>query len=332
MRLRIWGVIAITSALTFACTTTTTETTTASGTSEPAAEKEWQPKLSLSKPGNSAAMAALGKKAGAKPATRWSGGGGKCGLSSGDATCDTCLDTSCCSQNQACVNDADCSALIACGNACTDDTCFANCFSAHPSGAKILDTLMTCVETSCVSACGGPPPSSSACGFETGDPSCTACLDAGCCGDANACLNEPDCIALLDCASVCNDNACIASCEAKHPTGASKMNALSSCANTKCGSTCNGGGGGGGGSPPPAGSCGLTSGVATCDACLDASCCGQTTSCITDSDCVAIVNCYNGCSDATCAAACDSAHPTGLTKLNAVLSCAQGSCGTTCGL
>src|SRR5688572_19279741 len=135
MRLGTFGVIAVTSALAFACTTTTTtsETTTEPSGSAPAKveNEDYRAKLSLSRPGHSTTIAALeSKRGGGKPMTPWNGkAGGKCGLSSGDATCDACLDTSCCKENTACVNDADCTALIACGNACTDDTCIGNCLS-----------------------------------------------------------------------------------------------------------------------------------------------------------------------------------------------------------
>src|SRR5687767_13940209 len=136
MRLTALGVIAITSTMTFTCTTTTTTTTESRG-AEPApadspASEEWRAKLARSKSDTSAI---LGKKRAGGTAGNipWSGKSA-CGLATGEPTCDACLDKSCCTQNQACVNDADCSALITCGNACTDETCFANCFSTHPTG------------------------------------------------------------------------------------------------------------------------------------------------------------------------------------------------------
>jgi hypothetical protein len=334
------GVIAITSTLTFACSSTSTtdpkNTGPASSTPDPA--DSWKSKLALSRPGGSAAViSALSKHGGATgtPKKVLSGGsGGSCGLASGDPTCDTCIDASCCAENTACVSDADCAALVACGDACRDDACISACMSAHPSGATKLDTLSSCVQTSCSSACGGPPPGGppgSACGFGSGDATCDTCLDTNCCGDANACLADADCTALIDCAQSCADDACISACEAAHPGGTAKINALSTCADTTCGSACSGPSSGPGGPGGPA-TCGLTSGDATCDACLDGSCCAPTTTCIGDAECVALVRCYDGCADAACASACDAAHPTATPEIDAVVTCVQTSCSAACGL
>ena len=144
MKAKILGVIAITSTMSLACTMTETRTTEAQSTdpasSKPAekpADGAWRSKLVLSRPGgNAAAIAALSAKVGAAPSrralkTRSGGGGASCGLASGDATCDTCLDTSCCAENTACVSNADCTALVTCGDACRDDACLSACMSAH---------------------------------------------------------------------------------------------------------------------------------------------------------------------------------------------------------
>lgn len=341
MRPIAWGVIAITSMLTFACTTTTT---TETGGADPPSTKpsdpapSWRSRLALSRAGTKASsLGAISRRLGTGApaklggAHKLSGGGGagSCGLTSGDPTCDTCLDTSCCAENTACVSNADCSALLACGDACTDETCISACMTAHPTGAALLDTLGTCVSNSCATACGGggPPPPTSACGFGSGDVTCDTCLDTSCCGDANACLGDADCTALIDCVSRCSDAACESACEAAHPAGTTKLTTLATCANVTCGAACGGGGPGGGGP----GSCGLTSGNATCDTCLDTSCCAQTTTCLGDADCVALINCYDACTDAVCASACDAAHSTGATKIDAVAVCAQNSCAATCG-
>jgi hypothetical protein len=135
----------------------------------------------------------------------------------------------------------------------------------------------------------------------------------------------------MDCAEPCADDACVSACETAHPSGTTKMNAIETCAETTCGSACSAVSSGGG-SGSAGGSCGLTSGEATCDSCLNATCCGQTTTCIDDADCVALVRCYDACSDDACASACDASHPGGLSKLNPVVSCAQSGCGTQCGL
>jgi hypothetical protein len=108
------------------------------------------------------------------------------------------------------------------------------------------------------------------------------------------------------------------------------ISALSTCASTACGAACGGAPGSDAG-PGPGPGCGLTSGNATCDACLDGSCCAQTSTCLGDAECVALVSCYDACSDDACLTACDAAHPTGSAELGAVFSCLQTSCATVCG-
>ena len=347
MRVMTLGAIAIASTLTFACTTTTIDRTETTGSTPNGASQtsHWQSKLALSRPsGVAKTISALATKGGKKPGISLPGGGGpdggKCGLSSGDATCDTCIDASCCAENAACVSDADCTALISCGDACRDDACVSACMSAHPGGAAKLNALTSCMQSGCASACGGGGGGGgggsgpSACGFGSGDATCDSCLDTNCCADANACTNDADCTALMDCAERCADDACEAACEAAHPSGTAKLNSLSACANNTCGSACSGaaGGPGPGPAPDPGGaSCGLTSGDAACDTCLNASCCTQTTTCVDDADCVALVRCYDACADDACAAACDSGHPGGLSKLDAVSTCAETTCKSQCG-
>lgn len=350
MRLMTLGVIAITSTLTFACTTTI-ETpgapgSTAGGKTSPTAASHWQSTLALSRPsGVARTVAAIAGKGQKKPTIGLPSGGsldaGACGLGTGDATCDTCMDASCCAQNTACISDADCTALISCGDACTDDTCISACMTAHPSGARELESLTTCMQSTCTSACGGSSGGGggdggvSACGFGSGDATCDSCLDTNCCADANACTGDADCTALMDCASRCSDDTCEAACETAHPGGTAKMNALSACANTTCNTACSGASSGPGPGPAPGpgpSSCGLTSGDASCDTCLNASCCAPTTACVDDADCVALVRCYDACTDGACAAACDTGHASGLSKLDAVSTCAGTSCGAQCGL
>jgi hypothetical protein len=338
MRTTILGVIAITSTMTFACTMTETVTRTESESAktEPSVVKPtdvgFKSKLAVAKSKITSLVAKRATTTTGKLGVR--SGGSACGLSTGDTTCDSCLDGSCCTENKACVADADCTALIACGNACTDDACLAGCFSAHPTGVAILETLSTCVETSCSSACGGggggTGGSPSACGFASGNTTCDSCLDTNCCADANACLADKNCTDYLDCAYACSDAACESACKAAHPSGAAKLDVLSTCATTSCGTAC--GGSGGGGTGGGGSSCGLTSGDPTCDACLDTSCCAQTTTCLGSKDCLAVVGCYDTCADAACAAACDAAHPTGASELGAVFTCAQSNCASTCGL
>ena len=166
MRLMNLGVIAITSALLFACTTETTTTEAGSiapVAAGPAAPAGWRSKLALSRAGGKAsAVTTMSRKLGAGQAKvggvahRLSSGpgGASCGLSTGEATCDTCLDTSCCGQTTTCLGDADCVAVIGCYDTCSDSACAAACDAAHPAGSSELTAVITCAQSSCGAACG----------------------------------------------------------------------------------------------------------------------------------------------------------------------------------
>lgn len=267
------------------------------------------------------------------------GAGGACGFTSGDATCDACVSGSCCAEDAACAGDADCVALVTCFDSCTDDACFSSCEGAHSTGSTKLGAFIDCVSTSCATDCGGPPPPSSggsggACGgvVSSGSPTCDACLDATCCGDVNACVSDADCRDFMSCLDSCSDATCETACQTAHPTGAVELTSLSTCVTTSC-SACVAS------SPPPPSSppsppspssCGLSSGLATCDACLDASCCAQSSACVGDVECSALITCIGSCSDDACANACAAAHGAGVSKLDAVFSCVTTTCGPSC--
>ena len=82
-------------------------------------------------------------------------------LGTGDPTCDTCIGSDCCSEDQTCGNDQDCMAFISCMNGCVnqedggiDETCEQSCESDYPNGVNELSNLDTCMQNSCASQCG----------------------------------------------------------------------------------------------------------------------------------------------------------------------------------
>ncbi len=216
------------------------------------------PKLSVVRAPDSPAIEVVKRvslrKASTKPLHVLSGGAaGTCGYTSGDATCDACLTGTCCTEDAACAGDADCTALVDCYGACTDDACFSSCDAAHATGAAKLDTFLQCVETSCATDCGGPPPpppgppgpppggGPGACGgtVTSGSATCDACLDASCCTDVTSCTSDADCRDFMSCTDACTDAACAASCQTAHPAGAAELDALTTCVTSSCGSSCN---------------------------------------------------------------------------------------------
>jgi hypothetical protein len=83
--------------------------------------------------------------------TTTTGGGATCGLTSSDADCNTCLDTSCCSQASACAADSNCTPCL--GTSTPPPSC---------SSDAALAALTTCIDTNCASTCGGSGGSTSA--------------------------------------------------------------------------------------------------------------------------------------------------------------------------
>ncbi len=82
-------------------------------------------------------------------------------LSTGIASCDSCLEKSCCASENACGQSRECLSLITCMDACGESpdagpdptSCFNACANQYPAGANVLNSLDSCVETSCASAC-----------------------------------------------------------------------------------------------------------------------------------------------------------------------------------
>jgi hypothetical protein len=84
---------------------------------------------------------------------------GMCGgYGSSNPTCNTCLDTSCCTQAFGCGANAQCNALFACTQACAqgDQACLNACSQQFPSGVSAYDAFVGCMNTSCAGKCGGP--------------------------------------------------------------------------------------------------------------------------------------------------------------------------------
>jgi hypothetical protein len=111
--------------------------------------------------------AALGGSSGSSSGGSSSGGSGSSGtgdasgactlsISSGSATCNACLERSCCAPDNACGRNSDCVAVMKCLGNCSssDSACASACVSAHATGASLLQSFVTCESSSCSAACG----------------------------------------------------------------------------------------------------------------------------------------------------------------------------------
>lgn len=130
-------------------------------------------------------------------------------------------------------------------------------------------------------------------------------------GDAGAdASNEPDRIGPAeDTGAPLTEEQCLAACEAKHPAGLPKDQAIDTCWEQKCKGPCvddtgvfdagareagaDGGDAGDGG----AGTCKneVSTGGDACDECTEASCCAEWDGCFDDAACAALNECRSAC-------------------------------------
>lgn len=124
------------------------------------------------------------------------------GFAFGSSACGVCAKGSCCAEAAACEGSADCRALLACVEACSDSTCIADCTTANPGGLQHFTPLGACTRDSCATEC-STTPKTSAGSRGIGDP-CTSSSDChdGTCnaspGETGWCTTS--CATNLDCA------------------------------------------------------------------------------------------------------------------------------------
>ncbi len=70
------------------------------------------------------------------------------------ASCDSCMQGSCCDVDNVCARDAACLKYLECARQCTTAECESACSSAYPGGRRELDSLASCMESRCSTACG----------------------------------------------------------------------------------------------------------------------------------------------------------------------------------
>ncbi|HEY1693560.1 MAG TPA: hypothetical protein VGG39_15435 [Polyangiaceae bacterium] len=130
------------------------------------------------------------------------GGGAACGLSVDAGSCQSCLESACCSQAQTCAKLTSCNLLETCLAGCSGDAvCRSGCVRDHGLGADPATASMdTCLATSCPSECG------ISCGglaalFPAQTADCEQCVagSSSTCGDLTRCASMVDCQEALRC-------------------------------------------------------------------------------------------------------------------------------------
>jgi uncharacterized protein (TIGR03382 family) len=153
-----------------------------------------------------------------------------CGFAFTDASCDSCSDSACCSQEQACADDATC----------------PSCLSASPPSAcssnAAFNAYLDCLGASCETECGV---STSGCGLTTNDATCDDCFQTACETECVAATDESSVNDLLTCYGPCSDQPCMEACDAQYPAAAAALGALDTCMGAECATECGMGGAGG---------------------------------------------------------------------------------------
>ncbi len=149
-----------------------------------------------------------------------------------------------------------------------------------------------------------------------GDP-CTSCIATSCADTWCACQGNAECFALLQCSGGCQDSTgCFEKCMALHPDGIADVLLVSGCAGTVCDAVCKWG----------------STDFDPCGECVFKGCASETNACFGDPTCFALWKCFDACgpSSLSCHQSCYVKHPDGVTKLDALFTCANSSCENIC--
>jgi hypothetical protein len=146
---------------------------------------------------------------------------------------------------------------------------------------------------------------------------CASCMDQSCCAEARGCAGDPACKEASDCLASCGDAACRARCGAFYALPDTLI-ALRSCRVQKCATACDS-------------SCGeYASSIASCQKCLQTSCCSQGSTCAADAACAALGLCTSNCFAAmSCPTDCQTKYPQGIADFSAWSSCTD-QCASKC--
>ena len=81
------------------------------------------------------------------------GGTGGVAGATGTDPCEACIDQNCSAELSACDANAECTAMQDCYSKCADDTCYQNCYNAHPSAQALDDAITNCMSSKCTTQC-----------------------------------------------------------------------------------------------------------------------------------------------------------------------------------
>lgn len=165
------------------------------------------------------------------------------------------------------------------------------------------------------------------CGLTTSDPVCDSCINGKCFDSCNACASNQACLDYLSCLQGCDagDTVCEGNCDGQYPTGRPLLDAFigeNGCMIVSCEAECG------------TQSCGLTTGDAVCDDCMNTNCYAQCEACANESQCLDLATCLANCVDTTCEDNCVNMYPYGMDPLMNLAGsdgCLELQCPVQCG-
>jgi hypothetical protein len=220
-------------------------------------------------------------------------------------------------------------------------------------------TVSTCSDADCVGSSNGggngtggdndgaaPPDNDAQDQGDTGSipfNACNSCLYDQCVGTYSNCAANTSCLTIFQCAtapSCASDGTCVQTCfDAGDATGKALYVALGDCdvsaqcaTGASCATAC----------APTAAYCasddagsasddasagqGADAAAGTCDQCQAQVCASELAACTAGTACATYNQCVLGCTDATCATACQTNNPTGSMAATALGTCTTNGC------
>lgn len=159
------------------------------------------------------------------------GGGGPTCAKPGNP-CGDCLFDQCNIAYCGCQDEAACTGLIGCIQACPPmmPDCASGCYAMHAAGFAEFTIASSCAGTLCAPSCPGSDQVKA----------CDLCLAQQCEMQLEACLGNAECFPLIDCNEACMGNmGCQQQCVAMYPNGVPVVQALFQCAGMGCSMACN---------------------------------------------------------------------------------------------
>lgn len=80
----------------------------------------------------------------------------RCGVTSGNLTCDACMNVHCAPECTACANEPGCLLVIHCASGCETDSCVETCVEFYAAGYEVLRQLNAedgCLAVNCLDEC-----------------------------------------------------------------------------------------------------------------------------------------------------------------------------------